>query len=147
MIASRIEGRIRFRHPALTDRDLLVTITDQLANLPGITGLEANPRTGSLLVTHDARLATEELVAMATALAEQYGGPPETALPAPRPAKHRPRHGRRLRHTQQIGLASAMVATLASGLIDNKSVHLAMGLSLAGLAAWHVFQYRRRFLA
>lgn len=146
MIASCIEGRIRFRHPALNDPELLKTVTDQLARMPGITGLTANPRTGSLLVTHDAGIATADLLAMAKALAESQAErfQPQTA---PRPARRRLGQKQLVRRTQKIGLATAMAATVATGLTDLKAAHLTVGFALAGLTAWHLFMYRRRFLA
>ncbi len=143
MIASRIEGRIRFRHPALQSRELLEAVTGQLAAIPGITGLEANPRTGSLLVTHDATIATDDLVAMAEALAlTQSQAPAQPDRPASRASRARLK-----RRTQKIGMATALTATLATGLADIKAAHLLAALAFTGLAAWHVTAYRRRFLA
>lgn len=138
MIASCIEGRIRFRHPALSDPELLEIVTSQLAAMPGITEIEANPRTGSVLVTHDASVASSDLVAMAEALA--------AAAPA-KPAKKRVTPAQLKRRTQKIGLATCMAGAVATGLADTKAAHLAFGFALAGFAAWHLTMHRRRFLA
>ncbi|WP_300159341.1 HMA2 domain-containing protein [Solidesulfovibrio sp.] len=146
MIASRIEGRIRFRHPILTDPETIRAVAEQVAVLPGITGVEGNPRTGSLLVTHDASVASDDLVAMAEAMAAKLA-PEQTALPASRQARPGLRKGQLKRRTQKIGLATCMAGAVATGLADTKSAHLAFGLGLAGFAAWHLFMFRRRFLA
>jgi len=141
MIASCIEGRIRFRHPALTNLELLQTVAGQLAALPGITGIEANLRTGSLLVTHNETIATSDLVAMAETLAQSYTETLEG------PATPKGNKGQGKRRTQQVGLATCMAGALATSVIDNKAAHLTFGLALTGFAAWHLYMYRRRFMA
>ena len=146
MIASCIEGRIRFRHPALSDPELLEIVTSQLAAMPGITEIEANPRTGSVLVSHDASVATSDLVAMAEALAAANAEALATAAPA-KPAKKRVTPAQLKRRTQKIGLAACMAGAVATGLADTKAAHLTFGFALAGFAAWHLYMYRRRFLA
>ncbi|WP_428568133.1 MAG: HMA2 domain-containing protein [Solidesulfovibrio sp. DCME] len=146
MIASAIEGRVRFRHPFLTDPETLRAVAEQVAALPGITGVDGNPRTGSLLITHDARLKTADLLAMAEAMARKVA--PEAPAPA-RAARPRGRlkPGQLTRRTQKFGLATCMAGAVATGLADTKAAHLAFGLGLAGFAAWHLFMYRRRFMA
>jgi hypothetical protein len=146
MIASCIEGRIRFRHPALSDPDLLEIVTSQLAAMPGITGVETNPRTGSVLVVHDESVASDDLVAMAEALAATHAEAMAEAAPAT-PAKKRMTPAQIKRRTQKIGLAACMAGTVATGLADTKTAHLTFGFALAGFAAWHLYMYRRRFLA
>lgn len=146
MIASCIEGRLRLRHPALTDSDLLRTLAEQVAAVPGITHVEGNPRTGSLLVTHDSSLATADLVAMA----ESYAASQAEALaaaPAKAPARGKPNVARIKRRTQKIGLATCLAGAMTTSLADAKAAHLVFGLGLAGFAAWHLAMYRRRFLA
>lgn len=146
MIASCIEGRVRFRHRLLTDPETIRTVAEQVAALPGITNVEGNPRTGSLLVTHDATLKTADLVAMAEALAAKLAADLPATTPA-NPARARFRQGRLRRRSQNVGLAACMAGTLATGLADSKAAHLTFGLGLTGFAAWHLYRYRRRFLA
>lgn len=146
MIASCIEGRIRFRHPALSDPELLEIVTSQLAEMPGITGIEANTRTGSVLVTHDASMATDDLLAMAEALAATHAQALAATAPA-KPPKKKMSKGQLKRRTQKIGLATCMAGAVATGLADTKAAHLIFGFALAGFAAWHLSVYRRRFLA
>ncbi len=146
MIASCIEGRIRFRHPALSDPELLEIVTSQLAAMPGITGIEANPRTGSVLVSHDASVATSDLVAMAEALAATHAEALASAAPA-KPARKPMPPAQLKRRTQKIGLATCMAGAVATGLADTKAAHLTFGFALAGFAAWHFYMHRRRFLA
>ena len=146
MIASCIEGRVRFRHPALSDPKLLEIVTGQLAVMPGITGIEANSRTGSVLVTHDESVASSDLVAMAEALAATHGEALASATRA-KPAKQKMTPAHLKRRTQKVGLATCMTGAVATGLADAKAAHLVFGFALVGLAAWHLSQDRRRFLA
>lgn len=146
MIASCLNGRIRFRHPALSDPELLTLVTNQLAQMPGITSIEANPRTGSVLITHDEFVATDDLLAMAQTLAAAHAETILAAAPA-KPARKKPTRGQLKRRTQKIGLAACMVGAVGTGLADTKAAHLTLGVALAGFAAWHLFMHRRRFLA
>ncbi|EKO40598.1 MAG: hypothetical protein B193_0685 [Solidesulfovibrio magneticus str. Maddingley MBC34] len=141
-----MKAAFRFRHPALSDPELLEIVTSQLAAMPGITGMEANPRTGSVLVTHDASVATSALVAMAEALAAAHAEALTQTAPA-KPARKPMTPAQLKRRTQKISLAACMAGTVATGLADTKNAHLAFGVALAGFAAWHLVMYRRRFLA
>ncbi|EHJ46414.1 hypothetical protein DFW101_0397 [Solidesulfovibrio carbinoliphilus subsp. oakridgensis] len=147
MIASCIEGRLRLRHPALTDATLLREVAEQVAALPGITGVEANPRTGSLLVTHDESIATADLVAMAEQYAASHAATGATVPAKPARDGKMANVAKIKRRTQKIGLATCMAGAVATGLADTKAAHLVFGLGLAGFAAWHLTMYRRRFLA
>jgi len=146
MIASCLNGRIRFRHPALSNPELLTLVTNQLAQMPGITSIEANPRTGSVLVTHDESVATDDLLAMAQTLAAAHAETVLATAPA-KPARKKLTRGQLTRRTQKIGLAACMAGAVGTGLTDTKAAHLTLGLALAGFAAWHLFMHRRRFLA
>ena len=139
MIASCLEDRIRFRHPALSDPGLPALVTGHLAGMPGITAIEATPRTGSVLATHDKPMATVDLATMAEALA--------ASQPASPPKQTKMTKAKRKRRTQKIGLAACMAVTVATGLADTKSAHLTFGFALAAFTAWHLYIYRRRFLA
>ena len=146
MIASCLNGRIRFRHPALSDPELLTLVTGQLAQTPGITSIEANPRTGSVLITHDESVATDDLLALAQTLAAAHAETLLAAAPA-KPVRKKATQGQLKRRAQKIVLAACLVGAVGTGLADTKAAHLTLGLALAGFAAWHLFMHRRRFLA
>ncbi len=81
LIASFVEGRIRLRHALLKDTSLVAQLNEFLQNLDGVTSLESNPRTGSILVHYDANIldieTLEGLLQQADAL---FGlGQPEAA--------------------------------------------------------------------
>jgi hypothetical protein len=63
MVASSIDGRIRIRDEAFTNRSLSCGIQDALLKNKGITRASVNRRVGSLLVTYDAATMNgEEIV-------------------------------------------------------------------------------------
>ena len=114
--------------------------------MPGITSIEANPRTGSVLVTHDESVVTDDLLAMAQTLAAAHAETVLATAPA-KPVRKKPTRGQLKHRTQKIGLAACMVGAVGTGLADTKAAHLTLGVALAGFAAWHIFMHRRRFLA
>ena len=49
-ITSFVDGRVRLRHPALKDRATAELVCTVVGGVEGITAVQANPLTGSLLI-------------------------------------------------------------------------------------------------
>ncbi len=65
-ITSFVDGRVRLRHPALKDRATAELITTVVEGVEGITAVQSNPLTGSLLIYYDAeKLSREQLLELA----------------------------------------------------------------------------------
>ena len=63
MIVSFVPGRIRLRFNELKENAAAETAKARIMDTPGITAVEVNPLTGSLLVEYDqALLPTEKLI-------------------------------------------------------------------------------------
>ena len=65
-ITSFVDGRVRLRHPALKDRDTAELVCTVVGGVEGITSVQANPLTGSLLIYYDVeKLTREQLLELA----------------------------------------------------------------------------------
>jgi hypothetical protein len=65
MIVSFCPGRIRLRFRELKDKTTAKTAKMRIQETPGITGVEINTLTGSILIEYDTRiLPTEQLLEM-----------------------------------------------------------------------------------
>jgi len=60
MIVSFIPGRIRLRFKELKDTETAETVKERIRETPGITKVEINPVTGSVLVEYDPAILPEE---------------------------------------------------------------------------------------
>lgn len=76
ILVSDVPGRIRLRGALLRQPALLASLTHALQSLPGMFGVEANARVGSLLLVFDVtRLSRDEIGAQLAPLLEQARGP------------------------------------------------------------------------
>lgn len=65
MIVSFCPGRVRLRFRELKDKTTAETASARIRETPGITGVEVNARTGSILIEYDTQvLPTEQLLEM-----------------------------------------------------------------------------------
>ena len=63
MIVSFCPGRVRLRFRELKDKTTAETASARIRETPGITGVEVNARTGSILIEYDMQaLPTEQLL-------------------------------------------------------------------------------------
>lgn len=64
-------GRVRIRHPALKRENVVATVRENLAPVPGINSLEFNPLSGSVLILYDSeKIGQQRLLATGAAWAE-----------------------------------------------------------------------------
>jgi len=65
-VTSFVDGRVRLRHPALKDAATAELVTGIVSAVEGITAVQNNPVTGSLLIFYDpAKLSREQLLELA----------------------------------------------------------------------------------
>ena len=65
-ITSFVDGRVRLRHPALKDAATAELVCSVVGAVDGISAVQSNPRTGSLLIYYDAeKLTREQLLELA----------------------------------------------------------------------------------
>ena len=65
-ITSFVDGRVRLRHPALKDAATAELVCSVVGAVEGISAVQSNPRTGSLLIYYAAeKLTREQLLELA----------------------------------------------------------------------------------
>jgi hypothetical protein len=124
VIVSSIPGRVRFRHAELCSRARAHRAHDALMALPGVTRVDSDPRTGSLLVRYDPAVVVESGIASALGLA---------------PGKEHPRRPGALRvRGVPAGMAASLGVTLVAAVFKLKWLHVAAGLIFVGYVGVHV---------
>ncbi len=142
-VASSLPGRVRLRGPALRDAALCARLQARVAGWRHVSSLEANPRTGSLLVRYDGnRLDPARFAARIVKVVEQASLMLE---PAPARAHGVTSRVRANRHAKRGMLASLAASLLLAGAGLKRWHALSGGLFAASLAV-HLWVHRRQVL-
>jgi hypothetical protein len=164
-ITSFVDGRVRLRHPALKDKATAELVCTVVGGVDGITAVQANPVTGSLLIYYDAeKLTREQLLelaeqgaafipgmdvegapAEAAAVEESAEGAKRKACKACAPVDELLGFLTRRSTTKFIDRAMlvSIIASLAALPLGNRSVHTAAGGVFVGGLLQHLLAHRK----
>ena len=164
-ITSFVDGRVRLRHPALKDAATAELVCSVVGAVEGITSVQANPVTGSLLIYYDAeKLTREQLIelaeqgaafipgmegegvpAEAVAVAEGTEGEKRKACKVCAPVDELLGFLTRRSTTKFIDRAMlvSIIASLAALPLGNRSVHTAAGGVFVGGLLQHLLAHRK----
>jgi copper chaperone CopZ len=157
-IVSHFEGRVRFRDQVLRRDQVLAQAQEAVQALPGVRAVEANPRSGSLLVHYDpGQIGLDPLVQAISGLAGLSVGAtqskPAEAQPRPRVRTAGRRAtdtvfgGRPVRVLKNVGMLATMSVSMGALLFHLKKVHLLSGLAFLALSGDHVLERKRALLS
>lgn len=144
-IASHIPGRLRLRADALRRRTTSDALASDLRSWEEVSRVEANPRTGGMLVLYDRSVGMEAFAARIAVACEGLRG---AAEPAPPRRKSKARLIFDLRdwnRTAKIGGLASMAALLAV-LPASRAAHAALGVAHLGFLALHLANHRKKLL-
>ena len=161
-ITSFVDGRVRLRHPALKDAATAELVCSVVGAVEGITSVQSNTRTGSLLIYYDAeKLTREQLLALAeqgAAFVPGLNGEAAPAEPAER-AEGAPRKACKVcapveellgfltrRSTTRFidrAMLVSIIASLAALPMGNRTVHTAAGGVFVGGLLQHLLAHRK----
>ena len=149
VVTSHIEGRVRIRDEGLKKETLLLQLREALLESPGISGVEANPRVGSLLVIYNAASTGVERIqqiiagfigegeAAASAVSEGIsriiGKIPRTVPP------------RVKRIAVNAGMLASLVLSVVAAVLDLKTLHILAGVIFLAIFGAHLYE-RRQYL-
>jgi hypothetical protein len=161
-ITSFVDGRVRLRHPALKDKDTADLVCTVVGGVEGITAVQANPLTGSLLIYYDAeKLTREQLLELAEQGAAFIPGLNEEEAPAAETAEGEaaPRKackicapvdevlqlltGRGTTKFVNRAMLVSLIASLAALPLGNRVVHTAAGGVFVGGVLQHLIAHRK----
>ena len=165
-VTSFVDGRVRLRHPALKDKATAELVCTVVSGVDGITAVQANPVTGSLLIYYDAeKLTREQLLELAEQGAAFVPGMNEEEAPAAETAEGNaeqdsaPRRAcavkapvdellgflTRRSTTKFIDRAMlvSLIASLAALPLGNRTVHTAAGGVFVGGVLQHLLAHRK----
>jgi len=144
-VTSFVDGRIRLRHPMLKDPALMEIAGNYLENAGGVTAVQRNPASGSLLIFYEPeKLGREDLLAFLRQAAEFLGVTDEEAFKSGNASC-----GKTI--LKRIGTGKAagrvMLASLLLSLggiaAGAKSLHTAAGGVFALACLCHAFSHRK----
>lgn len=151
VVASHIDGRIRIRDEGLKKEPLLARVREALLAMPGVSGVEGNPRVGSLLVLYSAAVTgVERILETVAGLVGSGEAGKEAAeagsvfarvsakVPFSIPAKVK-------RNVANIGMLGALLLSVAAAIFDLKKLHILAGIVFLALFGSHVFE-RKEYL-
>ncbi|MBI5586222.1 MAG: hypothetical protein HY892_20625 [Deltaproteobacteria bacterium] len=152
VVASRIAGRLRIRSEALKQEPRLLAVREALLATPGVGGVEANPRVGSLLVLYSEAATKAEEILKVVSNSLESGPGPGSAGERRRKSVEGPPTCRatltmklaRKRKIRKVGLLTSLALNLLGAIFDLKKLHLPAGLIFVALVGDHVYQRRAR---
>ena len=159
-ITSFVDGRVRLRHPALKDRDTAELVCSVVGAGEGITAVQANPLTGSLLIYYDAeKLTREQLLELAEQGAAFIPGLNEEAPAETAEGEAAPRRackicapvdevlqlltGRGTTKFVNRAMLVSLIASLAALPLGNRAVHTAAGGVFVSGVLQHLLAHRK----
>ena len=161
-ITSFVDGRVRLRHPALKDRDTAELVCTVVGGVEGITSVQANPLTGSLLIYYDVeKLTREQLLELAEQGAAFIPGLNEEEAPAAETAEGEaaPRKacrvcapvdevlqlltGRGATRFVNRAMLVSLIASLAALPLGSRAVHTAAGGVFVSGVLQHLIAHRK----
>ena len=146
-VASQFDGRVRIRDEGLKREPLLARVKEALLIMPGVTGVEGNPRVGSLLVLYKAAVTVVEKILETVTDLIGSGEVEEKAAEAGRlsarvpfsiPAKVK-------RSVANFGMLAALLLSVAAAIFDLKKLHILAGIVFLALFGVHFFE-RKEYL-
>ena len=161
-ITSFVDGRVRLRHPALKDKDTADLVCTVVGGVEGITAVQANPLTGSLLIYYDAeKLTREQLLELAEqgaafipGLNDEEAASAETAEGEAAPRKAckvcapvdkvlQLLTGRGTTKFVNRAMLVSLIASLAALPLGNRAVHTAAGGVFVSGVLQHLIAHRK----
>ena len=151
-VTSFIDGRVRLRHPALHQHQVVAEIQPRILSIKGIQSAEFNERSGSLLLHYDIDvLSRDELIQQALPWASyldeclkgHIATPPASGGSGERKPAF-PLSGKICwRKAVNRGMLASLAVTVGSLALGGKQVHAVAGTVFLALVGVHGYRYRR----
>lgn len=161
-VTSFVDGRVRLRHPALKDTDTAELVSTVVSGVEGITAVQVNPLTGSLLIFYDPEtLSREQLLALAeqgmaflpnldeapleSTDTSENGASPRKACKvcAPMDEALRLLCGRSATKFVNRAMLVSLATSLAALPLGNRFLHTAAGGAFVGGVLQHLLAHRK----
>ena len=160
-ITSFVDGRVRLRHPALKNKKTSDLIASIVGGVEGISAVQSNPVTGSLLIYYDPeQLSREQLLELAEQGAAFIPGLNDETAAQPEGSDEEPSAKARKvcapvdevlqflcsRGTTRFvnrAMLVALAASLAGLPLGNRFLHTAAGGAFVGGMVQHLLAHRK----
>ncbi|OGT97978.1 MAG: hypothetical protein A2079_08255 [Geobacteraceae bacterium GWC2_48_7] len=147
-IASCIDGRVRFRDPKLTNKNVAEIVYEKLTALPGINSITVNNKTGSLLVVYSTAVAgLQKIMDAVTGLLGAAQEPTRDRRSAERRYEERRSGGFLVRKAVvNYGMLTSLLVSML-GILVGKKLHVAAGVLFLAVLGVHLIDKRKTVLA
>lgn len=154
VVASHFDGRVRIRDEGLKREPLLARVRETLLAAPGVSGVEGNPRVGSLLVLYSAAVTALDKILETVAGLIGSGEAGEEGAEAGAFARVSAKISSRVpfsiparvkRNVTNIGMLGALLLSVVAAIFDLKKLHILAGIVFLALFGVHVFE-RKEYL-
>ncbi len=154
LIASHFEGRARIRDEKLTSGSLISEVREKLLEMPGVSGVEANSRTGSLLVLYSAaKTGFDSIIELISEMIGSYveketteAGTTEKGYDCCGKISLTIPPGFR-KAAVNIGMLASISFSLVAIIFHLKKLHVLTGIIFVALMGDHVLERRQRIFA
>ena len=155
VIASSIDGRVRFRDELFRNAEAAEAVKRDLLAVPGIREVSTNSRAGSLLVKYQQAQTTLRKIADFLGRYLLPERPASASFPARSAPERRSRERRTLpsrrsasapqirRLAVNLGMLASLSLSMAGAVLDAMSLHIVAGVFFLGTLAIHLFDKRR----
>ena len=144
-VASSVPGRMRLRGERLRDSSVLEQLSGKIARWRHVSAVDANPRTGSLLVHYDAARLKPDV--FASRISKAIAGQHRPKAPG---ASQPPAHGGtprvRINRYAKRGMLISLAASLVLAGAGRKRWHALIGGAFLASLALHLWVHRRHIL-
>lgn len=160
VVASQVEGRVRIRDEGLKRALVAGEVRDALLESEGVTGVESNPRVGSLLVLYNAAVTAvehilkkvSELLGTEEEQTEERAEGEEAPRSFPgvrlieRLSQSMPRSISRRwkRNLVNAGMLLSLAVSLLLGFFGLKKLHILTGILFVALFGDHFYLHKER---
>ncbi|MBZ0157820.1 MAG: hypothetical protein K8I29_16615 [Alphaproteobacteria bacterium] len=141
MVTSYVEGRVRVRDKALNRSSTITALKESLLKYKGIIKVTENRRVGSLLVIYD-RAVTGIRKIMAI-----IAGYLNTSGTLNKVTASIKRSGKAFRRAINIGMLSALLASIVAAIVGSKGMHVIAGTGFLALFAMHFYRHKEMVFA
>lgn len=148
VVASHFEGRARIRDERLRNERVAASVREALLGSPGVDGVEANTRVGSLLILYSATVTGMERI---QEVVSGFLGSVEEPVSAgreriiPRVSLSIP--PRLKRNVVNVGMLASLLLSIVAAIFDLKKLHILTGILFLAFFGDHLYERRQLIFA
>ena len=144
VVASHFEGRLRVRDERLRNGQVAARVREELLDTPGVEGVEASARVGSILVLYAAGVTgADRILEVVSGTLGSVEGPVSADLGKMFPRVSLTIPPRLKRTVVNVGMLASLLLSIAAAIFDLKKLHILTGILFLAFFGDHLFERRQ----